>query len=169
MKIDTLQHWDYRFSTLCLEHKFNVPVARISRWISRSGDGHLYVLIGLLIWLWDQRQGGAFLSTGLKAFALELPVYWVLKNSIRRRRPESLPAFIVPSDRYSLPSGHTAAAFLMAGLISQFFPSLAPLVFAWAVLIGLSRVLLGVHFITDVLVGALLGTGCIQWAQLLII
>jgi len=165
MKIDTLQQWDYRFSSLCLEHRFNVPLARVSRWISRTGDGPLYAVIGLLVWLLDQRQGDTFLYTGLKAFAIELPIYWVLKNSIRRRRPESLPAFIVPSDRYSLPSGHTAAAFLMAGLVSQFFPAVLPLVFTWAALIGLSRVLLGVHFITDVVVGGALGLGCIQLAQ----
>ena len=71
-----------------------------------------------------------------------------------------LPVFIRPSDKYSLPSGHTAAAFLMASLLAAFYPAMAVVVFVWAGCIGASRLLLGVHYLTDLIAGALLGSGC---------
>ncbi len=48
----------------------------------------------------------------------------------------------------------------MATLIGQFYPEIYGLALMWAVLIGSARILLGVHFLTDVIIGAMLGTGC---------
>ena len=157
-----LQRMDYAFSALCLCHRFNIQVARFSRAVSHTGDGHLYVIFAALIWVADATQGADVVKTGLLAFALELPVYLVLKNSFKRNRPVALPSFITPSDKYSLPSGHTAAAFVMASLITAFYPDTAWFIWPWAIAIGFSRVLLGVHYITDVIAGALLGIFCFQ-------
>ncbi|NAW69075.1 phosphatase PAP2 family protein [Vibrio sp. V27_P1S3P104] len=162
--LEPIAKLDLAFSIFCLHHKFNQPVARFSKAISHTGDGHLYLIFGLLAWTTDGSNGMNFLTTGLIAFAIELPVYWALKNSVQRRRPEEfsplLTAFITPSDRYSLPSGHTAAAFLMAILIGHFYPSLFLGALLWAGVIGSARILLGVHFLTDVIIGAMLGTSC---------
>ena len=157
-----LQRMDYAFSALCLCHRFNIQVARFSRAVSHTGDGHLYVIFAALIWVADATQGADVVKKGLLAFALELPVYLVLKNSFKRNRPVALPSFITPSDKYSLPSGHTAAAFVMASLITAFYPDTAWFIWPWAIAIGFSRVLLGVHYITDVIAGALLGIFCFQ-------
>lgn len=132
-----------------------------SRGISRSGDGYLYLFIGIALAL-TETDGVKFLTAGIMAFALELPLYWILKNTIQRDRPchriEGFNAIIQPSDRFSFPSGHTAAAFLFATLIAVFYPFFAICGFIFAVLVGMSRVLLGVHYPTDILAGALLGT-----------
>ncbi|AXY01995.1 phosphatase PAP2 family protein [Vibrio alfacsensis] len=168
LPIATIAKFDVAFSHICLRHRFSLPVANVSKGISHSGDGHLYLVIGLLAWLLDKQHGQWFLWVGLVAFAMELPIYWVLKNSVKRRRPkelsEHLPAFITPSDRYSLPSGHTAAGFVMASVIHHFYPELGAFAFLWASLIGLSRILLGVHFFTDIIVGAVLGSLCASFA-----
>lgn len=162
--LDSLQRFDFVFSQYCLTHKFNYQTAKISRVISHTGDGPLYALVGVIAWWLEPVVGGLFLVTGLLAFLFELPIYWLLKNTIKRDRPSHFPSFIKPSDQYSLPSGHTAAAFVMAYLLSEFFPSFTVLVWCWAGLIGLSRVLLGVHFLSDIAAGAMLGIFSAQLA-----
>jgi undecaprenyl-diphosphatase len=171
--INSIARFDLAFSLFCLQHRFNQPVARISKAVSRTGDGHMYAMLGLMAWLFDSEVGGVFFAAGLAAFLIELPIYLTLKNLFKRRRPEEfsslVTAFIKPSDRFSLPSGHTTAAFLMASLISYFYPQYASLAFVWASCIGAARILLGVHFFTDVLIGSLLGLCCAEAGLWLIV
>lgn len=145
---------------------FNLTAKRDCRWIiwlSRTGDGHLYLLLGLCLWIFETQHGALFLYSALLAYSLELPVYLVLKNFLKRTRPcdlfHNFNPHIRPSDKFSLPSGHTAAAFLMASLISTFYPSTLLFVYLWASIVGLSRVLLGVHYPSDIIAGATLGMG----------
>jgi undecaprenyl-diphosphatase len=63
----------------------------------------------------------------------------------------------LPSDQFSFPSGHTAAAFAMATLVSFHFPILTLPVIIWALLVGFSRIYLGVHYPTDILAGIVIG------------
>lgn len=143
---------------------FNVTAKSDCRWVKRishSGDGHAYLLIGLTLWMFDPLDGAIFLYTTLLAYALELPLYVVLKKAFKRQRPCDLftnfSSHIKPSDKFSLPSGHTAAAFLMAALLAHFYPSASIPAYLWASTIGLSRVMLGVHYPSDIFAGAALG------------
>lgn len=141
-----------------------VPYRKSVRFLSHTGDGHLYVVMGLCIWAFEPLNGPDFASACALAYGLEVSLYLLLKNVIRRDRPairiESYTPWITPSDQFSFPSGHTAAAFVFAGLVCVFYPAFAPLSYLWASLIGLCRVLLGVHYPSDIGAGALLGTGC---------
>lgn len=172
MVLQSLQRFDHALYISLANRKHASMIATISRLVSKTGDGHLYVVLGLLALLSQSESGRAFLATGLLAFAIELPLYLLLKNGFKRHRPcdvlQSLPAFVCPSDKFSLPSGHTAAAFLMAAVISDFFPQFALFVYLWASLIGASRVLLRVHFPTDIVCGMLLGSGA-AWCSGLIL
>lgn len=143
---------------------FNKTAGRncnVIRLVSKTGDGYLYLLVALLIWYFEQEKGTVLFYCALLAYAMELPLYVVLKKSFKRQRPcdlfSNFTAHIAPSDKFSLPSGHTAAAFLMASLLASFYPQIMPLVYIWASIIGISRVLLGVHYPSDIIAGALLG------------
>lgn len=133
----------------------------ISRLISKLGDGVFYLVIGLLVAWLELENGINFLLAGLFVFAIELPVYIFLKRAIKRDRPcdrfvDVIPQ-ITPSDKFSLPSGHAAAAFVFASVLSYYYPSLMLPAYTLATLIALARVFLGVHYPTDILAGAALG------------
>lgn len=139
------------------------------RAFSFTGDGYLYPFVILAIVLLDPAQSlFCFVVTGF-AFCLELPLFVALKRFFKRHRPfdqmTHLIPVITPSDKFSLPSGHSASAFCMATIISAWYPLATPLLFTWAGLVGLSRVVLGVHYPLDILFGALLGMSC-AWASL---
>ncbi|WP_116473141.1 phosphatase PAP2 family protein [Zobellella maritima] len=163
MRLDTLTSWDHRLFQKSQSHGYWRQCACLSRWISRTGDGPPYAVLGLILWFSNLPHLQGYVVDALMAFALELPCYLAIKNICRRPRPAAAiagcQAYIHPSDRFSLPSGHTAAAFLMAVLAVGHLGIVGLLTLPWALMVGLSRVLLGVHFPGDILAGAALGGG----------
>mgnify|MGYP000247414691 FL=1 len=142
-------------------------IKNTSKWVSKTGDGYLYLVIALATIILSDEFSPDFFYTALAAFAVELPIYLILKNVVKRNRPfEKLVAFkshISPSDKFSMPSGHSAAAFLFATVVASYFPTFAVFAYLWASLIALSRVLLGVHFPGDTIIGAALGVACAEF------
>lgn len=141
------------------------------RAISRLGDGVFWYVLALSLPLLLGMEGVAALGhisiTGLVCVA----IYSQLKNCLVRQRPfiswAAIRAHIAPLDRYSFPSGHTMNAVNFAVLFTVFCPPLLWLVLPFTILVGLSRVILGMHYPTDVLVGAVLGL-LIAYASLLL-
>jgi undecaprenyl-diphosphatase len=85
-----------------------------------------------------------------------------LKKLTGRKRPCAIEphcwATLLPPDQFSFPSGHTITAFAVAIALSQFYPNLAIGLLFCAVSVAASRILLGMHFLSDVLAGAAIGT-----------
>lgn len=162
---ETLFLWLFK----SLSHK---KLTFLARAISRTGDGYLQVFLPIFIYLIYGSEAREYFNMVLMAFAAERTVYWVLKNSLKRRRPPNIipyfKASITASDEFSFPSGHTSAAFLLTTLTIAFAPALAPIMLTWACLVGLSRVMLGVHFPADILAGALLGYSIATFFQYIV-
>jgi len=93
-------------------------------------------------------------------------VFKVLKRLSHRPRPCQLEphcwSMVLPPDKFSFPSGHTMSAFSIALVVSYSYPSLEGTLFFLAFSIAVSRVVLGMHFLSDVLAGIVLGValGC---------
>lgn len=136
-------------------------VMRLSLVASWTGNGPLYPLLAASLFLVGSEFAGAFLAAAGIGFLIERPIYWTVKNLVKRDRPfrvlENVCKRIEPPDRFSFPSGHTAAAFLVATTLSSFDLSLAIPALLWAMSVGFSRVYLRVHFPGDVMAGAVLG------------
>lgn len=128
---------------------------------TRLGDGWLWMVIALVLAL----GGGPHtrsLAAGAVAASMASTLLVVLKRRFRRRRPCELaphPLFghIRPPDRFSFPSGHTMNAFAINTVLALQYAPLSPLLGLLAASIAASRVVLGLHFVSDVLAGAILG------------
>ncbi|RLA39492.1 MAG: phosphatase PAP2 family protein [Gammaproteobacteria bacterium] len=148
-------HW-------CMCRKRQQQLTDLSKLISHSADGFYYTLIPVFMLLIDTANAQLAFITLTMAFVIERPIYSLLKKGLKRNRPaDALPdfnSFITPSDQFSFPSGHTSGAFLSATVAATLVPVLFWPVYLWACLVGASRILLGVHFPTDTLAGALIGT-----------
>ncbi len=162
MKImQTIHQYDVHVFLWVAARKTRHTLAGLARIVSRTADGPLYLLLATVLYSAGTEPQRSLLHALLLAFACERPLYLVLKNVCRRNRPQAalnIPSIIIPSDRFSFPSGHTSAAFMVATLVSHFYPEWMPLLFSWSVLVGMARVVLGVHFPTDTLIGALMGS-----------
>jgi len=74
----------------------------------------------------------------------------------------------VPSDKFSLPSGHSAGAFVVATILTMYFPAFMAVWFIWAAGVAASRVIVGVHYPADVIVGAVIGSSCAVLAVMVV-
>ncbi len=145
------------------------PVRLLLGVMSRLGDGLLwYGLIVLLPVVYGRaalRTSLAMAITGLIGVVL----YRWLKGTVVRERPSirhpGIHQVTSPLDRYSFPSGHTLHAVAFTWLAVGRFPELACILVPVAALIALSRVVLGLHYPSDVLAGGAIGAALALLAQ----
>ncbi len=168
--IHRIQLWDDR-TILRIIAQRRLSLTRFMKIISSLGDGYLWSILALFFYVLTD-VSLPWLTTGITAFAIELICYKIIKQSTTRHRPfrrnPSIQNLVIPQDEYSFPSGHTAAATVAALLFSLAVPVLLPFFFVLAVLIGLSRIYLGVHYPTDVLMGFALGSFSFSLSYILI-
>ena len=130
---------------------------------TRAGDGWLWYLTGLAVLLFGGDMRLTAVATAGSAALAGAGLFMTLKKVSGRRRPCEIEphcwATLLPPDRFSFPSGHTITAFAVAIALGEFYPALLPALLFCALSIAVSRILLGMHFLSDVVVAALLGTG----------
>jgi undecaprenyl-diphosphatase len=157
-----------------IDRRDHTLMRRVNRWhaprwirvwmlcATRGGDGWLWYAMGLIILL----TGGdrRFLAVGDAGLAagLGITIFLRLKKATGRKRPCAIEphcwATLLPPDQFSFPSGHTITAFAVALTLSRYYPDLATGLLFCALSIAASRILLGMHFLSDVLAGAAIGS-----------
>lgn len=138
------------------------PLRTAAILFAHSGDSPLWgVALALLWWRapapWNEAARLAFISVWVTAV-----VVLAIKFTVRRQRPAGeWGQGYRWLDPHSFPSGHAARAFMLAVLaLALCPPAWAALVLAWAVLVSLARVAMGVHYLLDIAAGAALGGLC---------
>ena len=138
------------------------------RWIrvwmlcaTRGGDGWLWYGMGLVIAIFGGDGRFLAIATAALAAALGIAIFLRLKKATGRKRPSAFAphcwATLLPPDQFSFPSGHTITAFAVAVSLSHFYPGLELGLLFCAVSVAASRILLGMHFLSDVIAGAAIG------------
>ena len=130
---------------------------------TRAGDGWLWYLTGLLVLLLGGEGRFTAAAAAGSAAVVGIGIFISLKKLSGRKRPCEIEphcwAHLLPPDQFSFPSGHTITAFAVAITLGEFYSVLFGILLFCALAIAASRILLGMHFLSDVIVGALLGTG----------
>ena len=152
---------------------------RAPRWVrwwsigaTRAGDGWLWSLCGVALLASHDADRYAAVVAALLAAAMGIVVFRVVKKAVGRKRPcvhePHCWATLLPPDQFSFPSGHSITAFAVAVSLGYFYPPLLAGLLFCAASVAVSRILLGLHFLTDVLAGSALGVALGYTAALLI-
>lgn len=131
----------------------------IAAFLAHSGDSWFWAIGLFALWISGDSFWKEWAVVQLGSISLLAAMVLLIKFRIKRKRPEGEWGEIYRrSDPHSFPSGHAARAFLIATIASGLGPpGLALALWIWAPLVGLGRVAMGVHFLSDVLAGMLFG------------
>jgi undecaprenyl-diphosphatase len=147
-------------------HRVNqwTPPLWVRRWMigaSRAGDGWGWILFGVGVVLWGGPRRFAAMEAGLLSTGTGQVLFNILKRVAGRARPCATEtncwATLLPPDRFSFPSGHTITAFAVAVPMGLYYPALLPVLIFCAMSVAASRILLGLHFLSDVIAGIAIG------------
>lgn len=148
--------------TACVVLAQQSRLSRVMTWplvgVSRLGDGLVWALVMLMLpWL-DNASGASHCAHLLVLGGINLVLYLCLKNRIARPRPfaacSSIEAKTRALDTFSFPSGHTLHAVSFSIVLSHHYPVMSALLWLFCLLVALSRVVLGLHYPTDVIFAA---------------
>ncbi len=162
LSLERISLWDLR---VCL--RFNRICQRVSwrllfRCVSVLGDGIAWYALMAFLLVRDRDAAVAPVLHLVGVGVVSTVVYkWLKKRTLRPRPYQShagIEHFATPLDNLSFPSGHTLHAFAFTLVALAYYPGLAWVLVPFTLLIAVSRVVLGLHYPSDVLVGAVLGT-----------
>ncbi|WP_020396826.1 phosphatase PAP2 family protein [Thiolinea disciformis] len=138
--------------------------------ISRLGNGVFWYSLMLVLPLLYGKLGLQAALHMLVVGLVGVVIYKLLKTKTHRVRPyhynSSIFQNVAALDQFSFPSGHTLHAVSFTGIALHYFPTLAIVLLPFTLLVSLSRVVLGLHYPSDVLMGALIGVALAQGSLL---
>jgi undecaprenyl-diphosphatase len=135
------------------------PLRTLAAVLAHSGDSWFWGLGLALVWWQGPGEWKSWALRVLGSIAALAASVLLIKLAVRRRRPEGEWGTIYRNtDPHSFPSGHAARAILLAMLAAAWGPAwLAAILIPWGPLVALSRVAMGLHYLSDVVAGAALG------------
>lgn len=138
----------------------NRAVLALFRAVSWLGDWRLWAALGLVL-AYHEGLAAEPVQQLMLLTVVCLPLYSAMKHSLARERPfvkhAGIEQLTAPLDRYSFPSGHTLHAVAFTVMLIPHYPALAWPLVPFTILVAMSRVILGMHYPSDVLAGAVIG------------
>jgi len=159
MRFSSLLEFDARLSQKIRIAEKPGKLRLIAAFLAHSGDSWFWGTGLLLLWIVGSASWKKWAAVAFFGIAILAALVLGIKFTVKRKRPEGEWGLLYRStDPHSFPSGHAARAFLLPVLTWGAGPLwLAILLAVWAPLVALARVAMGVHYVSDILAGALLG------------
>ncbi len=159
MSLRSLLEWDARLSEIMRVAEKPGALRSLAVFFAHSGDSWFWGMALLLLWLISNSQWRRWTIVEFLSISVLAALVMAIKFLVRRKRPEGEWGGIYRNtDPHSFPSGHAARAFLIAVIGSALGPVwLGWVLWLWAPLVALARVAMGVHYVSDVVAGALIG------------
>jgi undecaprenyl-diphosphatase len=141
---------------------------RAPRWLrfwmlsaTRLGDGWIWYSIGIALLIFGGADRYTALVTCIMAEGVAVTLFQFIKRTSKRKRPCQLEAHcwskVLPPDQFSFPSGHSMSAFAIVVPLCIYYPELQVPLLMISLSIAISRIILGMHFVSDVVVGSMMG------------
>jgi len=153
-----IESLDLRFFSFWRRHSFPARVDKLLKFYTRMGDGYIWGLVIAYIYFF---YGRAILFNIIErvipAILFSLFFYWLVKLSVRRKRPfdllKEVNADVPPLDKYSFPSGHTMNNLAVGFTLFAEIPSVGWIMLLMPLTWGFLRVYYGVHWLFDIIGG----------------
>ncbi len=159
MDIKPILELDYRLSRDMGVAEKPGALRAVAVFFAHSGDSWFWGVALLIVWVFSNSFWKEWAVAVVGSIGVLALLVFPLKQVIRRPRPEGLWGMIYrKTDPHSFPSGHAARAFMIAVLATGLGPGwLAVILWIWAPLVAVSRVAMGVHYLSDIVGGFVLG------------
>lgn len=163
IQLGTMQRWEEAFALQIIQSR-TPSLTRMMHFFTNLGKAFPTVAIALLLFAFPSSRADLAPKTSVSIFIVSAAAY-LIKRIVRRDRP--IDHRLVEEKDHSFPSAHAATSAAMYGTIALNLGQLVPsavipmtlLAILLSFMIGFSRVYLGIHFLTDVIGGWLLGAG----------
>jgi undecaprenyl-diphosphatase len=160
-QLQQIKTWDMELCVFCNRQSRYLSIRSLFRLASRLGDGVFWYTLMVALLLSYRGEAIAAVLHMLAVGLIGTAIYKLIKGKTLRPRPFNVyPAIKCVGkalDQFSFPSGHTLHAVGFSIVAIAYFPALFWLVAPFAMLVALSRPILGLHYPSDVLAGAALG------------
>ena len=159
MNLRSILEWDARLSEQMRVAEQPGALRTMAAFLAKSGDSWFWAAALMIAWLFSNSAWRKWEVVEGVGISLLVVLVMAIKFLVRRKRPEGEWGGIYRStDPHSFPSGHAARSFLIAVIAAGLAPAwLAVILWIWAPLVALARAAMGVHYVSDVVAGALVG------------
>ena len=159
MSMEKILEIDQKLTTRLRVAEKEGPLRKVASFLGHTGDSWYWGLLLLVVILFASPVYKHWALTSLVAVVIGAAIVLVIKFTFKRRRPEGEMGQIYrKTDPHSFPSGHAVRSLMLGVIALGIAPTwLGILLIIWAPLVGIARVMIGVHYVSDILAGWVLG------------